>query len=119
MFNFCLPTTESEELEKVDFIVIFKKEKLEVSFALDHTVLKLKSHIEKLTSVPASLQKIMFKGLAKDDVTLRDLKVTKGSKLMVVGSTLNDVLSVSAPAKEIQKEVQKEEAKAAKEPFSE
>ncbi|XP_012940298.1 ubiquitin domain-containing protein UBFD1 isoform X2 [Aplysia californica] len=111
--------SKSTDLEMVDFIVIFKKEKHEVSFPFDHTVSKLKSHIEKITGVPASLQKIMYKGLAKDDVTLRDLKVVKGAKIMVVGSTLNDVLSVSAPAsKELQAE-EKASAKAAKEPLSE
>ena len=55
-------------------------------------------------------------GLAKDESSLRDLKVIKGAKIMVVGSTMNDVLSVNAPnLKEIQ-----EEAKAAssKEPLS-
>lgn len=50
------------------------------------------------------MQKVMFKGLAKDDKTLRDLGVTKGAKVMVVGSTLTDVLSVTAPTKEELKE---------------
>jgi hypothetical protein len=38
----------------------------------------------------------MIKGLAKDEMTLRKLGVTKGAKVMVVGSSLNDVLKVSA-----------------------
>uniref|UniRef100_A0A0B6ZHB9 Ubiquitin-like domain-containing protein n=2 Tax=Arion vulgaris TaxID=1028688 RepID=A0A0B6ZHB9_9EUPU len=110
---------KSSDVEKVDFCVIFKKEKHEVSFPVNQTVAKLKTHIEKLTGVPATLQKIMYKGLARDDVTLQDLKVVSGAKLMVVGSTLNDVLSVSAPSpKELQAE-EKASAKAAKEPFSE
>ncbi|BFZ03575.1 hypothetical protein BsWGS_06613 [Bradybaena similaris] len=109
----------SSDVEKVDFCVIYKKEKYDVSFPLNQTVSKLKSHIEKLTGVPASLQKIMYKGLARDDATLQDLKVVAGAKLMVVGSTLNDVLSVSAPTpKDLQVE-DKAAAKASKEPFSE
>ncbi|RUS74433.1 hypothetical protein EGW08_017798, partial [Elysia chlorotica] len=52
---------QAEELEKVRFTVIYKKQKHEVSWPLDCTVSKLKSHIESLTSVPASLQKIMYK----------------------------------------------------------
>ena len=37
-------------------------------------------------------------GLVKDgSKTLRDLHVTKGAKMMVVGSTINDVLKVTPP----------------------
>ena len=43
-----------------------------------------------------AMMKVMIKGLAKDEMTLRKLGVTKGSKIMVVGSSLNDVLKVSA-----------------------
>jgi len=32
-----------------------------------------------------------------DDATLRDNRVTNGSKIMVVGSTINDVLAVAEP----------------------
>jgi len=57
-------------------------------------------------------------GLAKDDSTLRDLKVTKSAKIMVVGSTMNDVLQVTNTP--TQKELQEEEkAAASKEPLSE
>lgn len=46
---------------------------------------------------------LTFPGLAKDECTLRELKVIKGAKIMVVGSTLNDVLSMGKPsAKELE-----------------
>lgn len=61
------------------------------------------------------MQKVMFKGLAKDDRTLRDLGVTKGAKIMVVGSKLHDVLAVSTPS---QLDLSEEKATAStKEPF--
>ena len=47
--------------------------------------------------VPPSMQKVMIRGLARDDKTLRQLGVASGAKVMVVGSTLNDVLSVAKP----------------------
>lgn len=50
------------------------------------------------------MQKVMFKGLAKEDRTLRELGVIKGTKVMVVGSTLNDVLSVNTPSTQEEKE---------------
>ena len=39
-----------------------------------------------------------FTGLVKDDRTLRELKVTSGAKMMVVGSTITDVITVQAPS---------------------
>ena len=47
--------------------------------------------------------KVMIKGLAKDEMTLNKLGVVKGSKVMVVGSSLNDVLQVSSSPKEASK----------------
>ncbi|KAK6169078.1 hypothetical protein SNE40_020199 [Patella caerulea] len=104
--------------ERVNFKVIYNKSKYDVNFGLDETVKELKEHIQTLTGVPQAMQKLMFRGLAKDELTLRELKVTKGAKIMVVGSTLNDVLSVSAPSKKELAEAAKAEA-SAKEPFSE
>ncbi|KAL7302801.1 hypothetical protein TKK_0004840 [Trichogramma kaykai] len=92
-------TPEPDTREKVDFKVIFNKKKIDVSFALDGTVLELKSHLQNIISVPSTMQKIMIKGLAKDAQTLRELGVTKSAKVMVVGSKLDDVLQVSLPGK--------------------
>lgn len=52
-----------------------------MNFALDGTVAELKIHLQKIISVPQAMQKVMFKGLAKDDQTLRNLGITKGNKL--------------------------------------
>ena len=53
----------------------------------------------------------MIKGLAKDEMTLKKLGVAKGSKIMVVGSTLNDVLEVAKkPTAQQLKEEEKKEA---------
>lgn len=42
------------------------------------------------------MMKVMIKGLAKDEMTLKMLGVTKGAKVMVVGSSLTDVLKVES-----------------------
>ena len=47
------------------------------------------------------MMKVMIKGLAKDEMTLRKLGVAKGSKIMVVGSSINDVLQMSSTPKDI------------------
>ncbi|XP_013393902.1 ubiquitin domain-containing protein UBFD1 [Lingula anatina] len=100
-------TSDTKPKEMVDIKVIYNKQKYDVSFDMDETVSNLKTHIQTLTSVPVAMQKVMYKGLVKDDQTLRDLKVTKGAKFMVVGSKLQDVMAVNAPDP---KEIQKEEA---------
>lgn len=38
--------------------------------------------------------------MLKDDSTLRDIKLTKGAKMMVIGSTIQDVLTVAPPGPE-------------------
>lgn len=46
---------------------------------------------------PPEMQCFALLGLVKDDYSLRDLKVTSGAKMMVIGSTIDDVLTVQAP----------------------
>jgi len=72
----------------------------------------LKVHLQDIISVPSTMQKIMIKGLAKDEMTLRKLGVIKGSKVMVIGSTLNAVLEVAKkPTPQQMKEAEKESEK--------
>lgn len=116
-----LQEKDSPPKEIVSFIVIHNKNKFDVQFPFDETVSKLKQHLQNIISkyycsernvfflfichslklsldVPQALQKVMFKGLAKDDKTLREIGITPGVKVMVVGSKLDDVLAVSTPS---------------------
>lgn len=54
-----------------------------------------------ILGVPDSMQKLMYKGLLQDTQTISSSGITKGSKIMLVGSTLNDVLAVSSVSKEV------------------
>jgi hypothetical protein len=47
------------------------------------------------------MQKVMVKGLAKDERTLRELGVSSSSKVMVVGSTFSDVMAVAQPVAKV------------------
>ncbi|CAD6239451.1 GSCOCG00008694001-RA-CDS [Cotesia congregata] len=106
----------SKTTENIDFKVIYNKKKIDITFPLDGLVIDLKTHLQKIISVPKEMQKVMIKGLAKDQDTLRSLGVTNGAKVMIVGSKLDDVLSVSVPNKQ---EVQDEAAEASsKEPLT-
>jgi len=71
---------------------------------MDNDIGALKSHLQPMIGIPPAMMKVMIKGLARDEMTLRKLGVAKGSKIMVVGSSINDVLQVSASApKEVAK----------------
>ena len=102
---------EEDGGEKVEFKVIYNKKKYDVCFPLDKDVAALKAHLQAVIDIPPAMMKVMIKGLAKDESTLRSLGVNKSSKVMVIGSSLNDVLSVSATPTPAQL---KEEEKAAK-----
>ena len=65
--------------------------------------------------LPPAMQKVMYKGLVPEDKTLREIKVTSGAKIMVVGSTINDVLAVNTPKDAAQQDAKAEENK--KEPL--
>lgn len=104
-----------EQQEMVDLKIIWNKNKYDLKIGIDSTGAKLKEKIHSLTGLPPSMQKVMYKGLLPEDKTLREIKVTNGAKIMVVGSTINDVLAVNTPKEVIQQEVKAEENK--KEPL--
>ncbi|KAL1129116.1 hypothetical protein AAG570_013647, partial [Ranatra chinensis] len=87
--------------ELVKFVVIYNKNKYDIEFAIDETVAKLKLHLQNIIGVPQSLQKVMIKGLAKDEKTLRESGICQGAKVMVVGSKLDDVIAVSTPSSQV------------------
>ncbi|XP_029283972.1 ubiquitin domain-containing protein UBFD1 isoform X2 [Cottoperca gobio] len=104
-----------DELEKVDLKIIWNKNKYDLKIPVDNTGAQLKERIHSLTGLPPAMQKVMYKGLLPEDKTLREIKITNGAKIMVVGSTMNDVLAVNTPKEVIQQEVKAEEDK--KEPL--
>lgn len=107
----------SVDKETIEFKVVYNKAKFDIVFPLDDSIAQLKKHLEYVTGVPVPMQKLMLKGLAKDEVTLRSLNVTKNSKVMLVGSTVSDVMSVSAPDPKALKEEMNAEEAAKKEPL--
>lgn len=95
----------SSKEANIDFKVIYNKKKYDVSLPPDTDIGALKTHLQPIISIPPAMMKIMIKGLAKDEMTLKRLGVTKGSKIMIVGSSLNDVLQVSTKPKDIPKDL--------------
>ncbi|XP_007498835.1 ubiquitin domain-containing protein UBFD1 isoform X1 [Monodelphis domestica] len=103
------------EKELVDLKIIWNKNKYDVRVPLDSSGAELKRRIHSITGLPPAMQKVMFKGLLPEEKTLREIKVTSGAKIMVVGSTINDVLAVNTPKDAAQQEAKAEESK--KEPL--
>uniref|UniRef100_A0A2I3HY21 Ubiquitin-like domain-containing protein n=1 Tax=Nomascus leucogenys TaxID=61853 RepID=A0A2I3HY21_NOMLE len=96
-------TGGSADRELVDLKIIWNKTKHDVKFPLDST------------GLPPAIQKVMYKGLVPEDKTLGEIKVTSGAKIMVVGSTINDVLAVNTPKDAAQQDAKAEDNK--KEPL--
>lgn len=111
------PAVPDEPQQTVDIKVIYNKTKYEVSVSLGSTVGELKRQLVGLLGVPEKNQKLMFKGLLRDDQSLSSAGVTRGSKLMVVGSKPTDIMAVtSVRAQELQQEL--ERPTTSKEPLS-
>lgn len=100
----------------VEFKVVFNKKKYEICFDINKDVAALKAHLQPIIEIPPAMMKVMIKGLAKDKDTLAKLGVNKTSKVMVIGSSLSDVLQVSTvPPKSDLKKKEEDESKEAKE----
>ncbi|KAK5642339.1 hypothetical protein RI129_008506 [Pyrocoelia pectoralis] len=105
-----------EDIEElIEVKVIYNKNKYDVSTPANSTVSDFKKQLQGLLGVPDSMQKLMYKGLLQDNKTLSSLGINKGAKIMLVGSTLNDVLAVSSVTKQDVAELEK--ASSAKEPL--
>ena len=115
----------------------WKKEVFEVTFGAEQKVAKLKEHIQTLTGtnecsfkpplqqhewrvhgpicyvfysgIPPAMMKLMYKGLLKNESTLQEAKITNGIKMMVVGSTVNDVLTIQPPNPKVLREKKPEQ----------
>ncbi|CAH0546505.1 unnamed protein product [Brassicogethes aeneus] len=103
------------ESEPIQIKVIYNKKKYDVSVRPDDTIASFKEQLKDLLGVPEPMQKLMFKGLIQDGQTISGSGITKGAKIMLVGSTLNDVLAVSSVSK--QDVVEMEKAASVKEPL--
>ncbi|KAF7266101.1 ubiquitin domain-containing protein UBFD1-like [Rhynchophorus ferrugineus] len=101
--------------ETIEVKVIYNKKKYDVSVTTSSTIPEFKKQLQGLLGVPDSMQKLMFKGLLQDNQTISSSGIVKGSKIMLVGSTLNDVLAVSSVSKQDVAEMEK--ATTVKEPL--
>lgn len=91
-----------DEANAVPLVVMYNKRRYDVKVALSAKMAKLKEEIQKLTGVPPAMQKLIYKGAPKpdDSKSLSELNLSANAKLMLVGSTLDDVLNLEVPTPE-------------------
>ncbi|XP_054155088.1 ubiquitin domain-containing protein UBFD1-like [Oppia nitens] len=98
-------SNESTSEEMVNFKLVFNKTNYDIVMGEKRTGLELKQKIQTLTSVAPAMQKLLLKGIpVKDEPTLKECGIKSGVKLMLIGSTLNDVMAVNSTTKEDIKE---------------
>lgn len=85
----------------VEFTIVHNRDKHTVTMPTLATIGHLKAKLAGMIGVPSTMQKIMIKGLAKDDQTLESLNVSSTSKIMVVGNKPKDILAVSITGDEV------------------
>ncbi|KAJ3089996.1 Ubiquitin domain-containing protein ubfd1 [Quaeritorhiza haematococci] len=82
----------------VTFKLTYGKKTYEITFESSSTIADLRKEVETVTGVHPHMQKLLFKGVLKDEQTLKDAKIKDGVKVMLMASKLEDVLqSITAP----------------------
>eukprot|EP01087_Luapelamoeba_hula_P012904 TRINITY_DN3654_c0_g1_i1.p1 TRINITY_DN3654_c0_g1~~TRINITY_DN3654_c0_g1_i1.p1 ORF type:complete len:276 (-),score=55.48 TRINITY_DN3654_c0_g1_i1:92-871(-) len=89
-------TTPTYKGDPIHFTLSCNKKTYPIDFGSDETVTAFQLHAATLTGVPVALQKLVFKGPVRDaSKTLRETGIGQGSKLMLFGSTLTQVMEVN------------------------
>eukprot|EP00027_Filamoeba_sp_ATCC50430_P006244 CAMPEP_0168558700 /NCGR_PEP_ID=MMETSP0413-20121227/10115_1 /TAXON_ID=136452 /ORGANISM="Filamoeba nolandi, Strain NC-AS-23-1" /LENGTH=253 /DNA_ID=CAMNT_0008589849 /DNA_START=19 /DNA_END=780 /DNA_ORIENTATION=+ len=79
------------------FVINFKKQNFDIACEPTETLGAVRQKIALQTGVAPGLQKLMFKGMLKDDnKTMQELGIKDGTKIMLIGSTLNEIMSAAA-----------------------
>lgn len=60
---------------------------------------KVALNLSFVKGVPPAMQKLMYKGLMKDEQTLDQLKVQPNAKIVLIGSTIDDIVTVNEKPK--------------------
>jgi predicted small metal-binding protein len=96
----------------MEIIIKHNKDEHKIKISPKATLNDLRKSIQDVTQILPGLQKLMFKGILKgEDKTLEELGVKPNTRIMVVGSSLHEVMSLSAvPSGEEKKRLEEEPA---------
>ena len=86
-------------MTSIKFTVKWGKETIDLELPPSATVGDLRGALQQRTNVPPAMQKLMFKGQMKDDTkNLTECGLKEGSKMMMMGSSVQDVVTVNTAA---------------------
>lgn len=80
--------------DSISLIISHRGIQHRLSVLPDSTLADLHATLEELTTVPPSMQKLLYKNNPKgahDDMTLREAGLKEGTKVQMVGSTLQEL----------------------------
>lgn len=92
--------------ENISLSISFRGTTHEVSLPPDAPLTSLGALLEDLTSVPPSLQKLLFRGKKvqhADNLTLTQIGLRDGLKVQMLGSTVQEIASLNATTLEHQR----------------
>eukprot|EP01098_Paradermamoeba_levis_P006290 TRINITY_DN2616_c0_g1_i1.p1 TRINITY_DN2616_c0_g1~~TRINITY_DN2616_c0_g1_i1.p1 ORF type:complete len:229 (-),score=33.99 TRINITY_DN2616_c0_g1_i1:65-751(-) len=81
---------------KITFQVQFQKNTYNVEMDSTNTVADLKNKLLELTQMPVATQKLVKGGILKDNEVLSAKGFKNGTKVMLVASSIGDIMSVSS-----------------------
>lgn len=79
--------------------IVWGKKHFALTVSTASTVQGLKTLVQTVAGVPPAMQKLMYKGLMKDEQTLDQLKVQPNAKIVLIGSTIDDIVTVNEKPK--------------------
>src|SRR5260370_32421066 len=85
------------------FTVMFKGQAHSIDLPLSASISELSEHIKELTGVPLPNQKLLWKGKknsAMSDTTLQEAGVTEGIRIMLLGTTVQELNAMISTEKE-------------------
>jgi predicted small metal-binding protein len=105
-------STAQDTSNLMEIIIKHNKDEHKIKISPKATLNVLRKSIQDVTQILPGLQKLMFKGILKgEDKTLEELGVKPNTRIMVVGSSLHEVMSLSAvPSGEEKKRLEEEPA---------
>ncbi|KAJ8323034.1 Ubiquitin domain-containing protein ubfd1 [Batrachochytrium dendrobatidis] len=83
---------------KISIKVAFGKTSHVIPLTGSNLVKDLKLALSELTGIEPSMQKLLFKGVLKDDQTIAEANIKDGSKVMMMASTAKDLLNMATVA---------------------
>jgi len=113
-----VPEAADDDAPRIPVNIVWGKKHFTVTVSTASTVEGLKTLVQSQSGVPPAMQKLMYKGLMKDEQTLEQLKVQPNAKIVLIGSTIDDIVTVNEKPKADKEKAEESPSAASAEPLS-